>query len=1132
MEADSVVESNHTHEIVRDCLEQYGRYVLSDRAIPALDGLKVGGRRTLWAMWKLGALAKKIPMKSAQVIGSAIGLYHPHGDTAAYGALVHMVHLRHPLVHGDGNFGDPNTIPEDGPAAQRYCVVGSTRIRLSDGTTKYIADLLPKAKPGSTNKLSVDILDWRGDAVRTDRLFHSGVHPVRTLRTKTGHEITGTGNHPLLCLVTDAGVPKLRWRTLDQIKPGTVVCVSRAYQDRLNVTPTKREKQIGILAGMLVSEGWASEKRVGFNNTDKEFYDLAVDAYKATIGGPCYSYERDNISGSHSHEFDVQKLSHFKTGPLADLLGQRSATKRIPKIIWESSLPTKRMFLRAVFEGDGSVCATPGSAGISYSTRSELLAGDIQQLLLEFGIAARVHHCRPKKGRNIEHVVGMGNTRSVRLFNARVGFLTRKQLLLENILATISNEDRRYAHSGDYIPYMTTFVRASKTRGHKRWLLAHNFDRVERLEQLGTVFFDKLDEPTKAVVRPLLAAGFFYDTVIGNKKTGKQAVYSVRVLSGDHSFLAGGFVNHNTECKLTALAERFFDDIDVMPMVPNFSETTEEPPLLPARLPMVLLNGVQGIAVGLSTSIPPHNLGEILDATLLVLRKPDCTVDDLIGVVKGPDYGYGVLTSRRQEIAELYDAGQGKLTFSSQFSIEDTDHRGVKKLVITGLAPEVKKNKLRDTIQDLHKRRLLESPLTDESTAKTGLRLTVEYRDAGILQARVLPLLESSVQYRWYCLDQDGTVKRFTLLQILQQFCVFRRDVETAVLKRRRKQLRHDLGVAEAKYAATQRLPEVVKILQDQRDEAAAKSALCRLLKVEDWQADVILGTTVRSLARYGADAIKNTITKIRTDIAEVQGSLGNIDEVVAARLEEMRQYSTPRGTALRTRTKDLGDAAKQWCGVGPDGTVDVSIDLPVKSKAQWRYCGFFAADKFVVIRADNTAAVVAPMYLDRYQAGPTVGATAAQYCLVADQDGRYCCFETGQRRPTFPVFRGQGKPMAVAGLNPGDRLLVVEQDGAVRWREFTDVKVTRPNVQPHRLLRSGQIRTVVQVPGNTTVMLTTGEELGSAEQVDPDVGILVVGASNLVVQDGRRTVMGRKEAIKAVQQGNCTAVILLPEEA
>jgi DNA gyrase/topoisomerase IV subunit A len=707
MEKDSVVESSVTHEIVRDCLEQYGRYVLSDRAVPSvLDGMKVGGRRTLWALWKLGALAKKIPIKSAQVVGKIIGEYHPHGDSAAYGALVHMVHLRHPLVHGDGNFGDPTTIPEDVFASARY-----------------------------------------------------------------------------------------------------------------------------------------------------------------------------------------------------------------------------------------------------------------------------------------------------------------------------------------------------------------------------------------------------------------------------------------TECKLTAFAERLFDDIDVVPMVPNFSETTEEPPLLPARLPMVLLNGTQGIAVGLSTSIPPHNLGEILDATLLVLRKPTSTLDDLLGVVKGPDYGYGTLTSRRQDLAELYDTGQGRLTFGSQYSIEDTDHRGVKKLVITGLAPEVKKNKLRDTVQDLHKRRLLESPLTDESTAKTGLRLTVEYRDAGILQARVLPLLESAVQYRWYCLDQDGTVRKFTLLQILQQFVQFRRDIETLVLKRRRKQLKHDLGVAEAKLAATQRLPEVVKILQAQQDEPEAKAALCRLLSIEEWQADVILGATVRSLARYGADAIKATVTKLRGNLATVQGQLQDIDGVVAMRLEEMRQYNTPRGTALRTRTKDLGDSAKQWCGVLPDGTVDVSIDLPTRSKAQWRYCGFFAADKFVVVKANNAAAVVAPMYLDRYQAGPTVGATAAQYCLVADQDGRYCCFETDQRRATFPVFRGQGKPLVVAGLNPGDRLLVVEQDGTVRWRDFTDIKVTRPNVQPHRLLRSGQILTVVQVPRDTTVMLTTGEELGSAEQIDPDAGILVVGPHNLVVQDNRRGTMSKKETIKAVQAGNVTAVMPLPEE-
>lgn len=701
--------SQYTHEIVRECMSQYGRYVLSDRAIPSLfDGQKIGGRRTLWALWKVGATSKKLPVKSAQIIGRLIGEFHPHGDAAAYDALVHMVHLHHGLVHGEGNFGNPNSVPEDPAAAARY-----------------------------------------------------------------------------------------------------------------------------------------------------------------------------------------------------------------------------------------------------------------------------------------------------------------------------------------------------------------------------------------------------------------------------------------SECRLSSFADHLFDDISISPMVPNFSETTEEPTLLPARLPIVLLNGCQGIAVGLSTSIPPHNLEEILDATLLLLKNPDSTIDDLLGSIKGPDYGQGVLLSKRSELAELYLQGEGRLHYSSQYSIEDTERKGVKKLVITGWAPELKKAKLKETIAELHRRKLLESPLNDESTEKRGLRLTVEYRDAGVLQTRILPLLDSSATYRWFVLDAEGNACRFGLLQILQQFLDFRRDIETAVLKRQRQQLKKELGTSQAKLAAVQHLDEVVAILQRIANEESARARLCKLLSIEDWQADVILGSTLRSLMKLHEDNIKAAITKTKEELRAVIGDLGNIDAVVGRRLEEMRIFKQPRGTLLRAgKQKDLGEAAKQWIGVGTDGAVDVSLDLPIKSKAQWKYCSFFATDQpFMVVRADNSAAVVQSMYLDRYAAGVTVGASAASHCLVVSTEGHYCCFLTQQRRVSFAVFRGPVLPFLAVALDEVDQVLLVKADGTIHRHAFTDLKVTRPNVQPHRLLRSGAVASILRVRPGEHVYRLDGKELGSAERIKPEVGLVAVGKQCLVAfQDGRRAVLGKTEVVDALAEGTVRAVTTLDD--
>ena len=120
-------------------------------------------------------------------------------------------------------------------------------------------------------------------------------------------------------------------------------------------------------------------------------------------------------------------------------------------------------------------------------------------------------------------------------------------------------------------------------------------------------------------------------------------MYSIRVDSDDHSFLAGGFVNHNTECRLHPLAMQLLADIDedTVDLIPNYDGSTEEPRVLPARFPNLLVNGSQGIAVGMATNIPPHNLGEVIDATIHLIDHPEATPDDLMQFVKGPDFPTG-----------------------------------------------------------------------------------------------------------------------------------------------------------------------------------------------------------------------------------------------------------------------------------------------------------------------------------------------------------------------------------------------------------------------------------------------------------------------------------------------------------
>src|SRR5829696_292803 len=199
----------------------YAMSVIVGRALPEVrDGLKPVHRRVLYAMYNSGFRPDRSHAKSARSVAETMGNYHPHGDASIYDTLVRMAQpwsLRYPLVDGQGNFGSPGNDP---PAAMRYCVTGDALVALPEGESVRIEDIVPGAKPNSDNRIELKVLGRHGTPVLADRLFHSGDHQTYTIRTDEGPEVTGTANHPLLCLVDIAGVPTLLWKLIEEIRPG------------------------------------------------------------------------------------------------------------------------------------------------------------------------------------------------------------------------------------------------------------------------------------------------------------------------------------------------------------------------------------------------------------------------------------------------------------------------------------------------------------------------------------------------------------------------------------------------------------------------------------------------------------------------------------------------------------------------------------------------------------------------------------------------------------------------------------------------------------------------------------------------------------------------------------------------
>jgi DNA gyrase subunit A len=902
------IEERELEKEMRSSYLDYAMSVIVGRALPDVrDGLKPVHRRVLYAMHDIGLQPTRPYRKCAFIVGEVMGKYHPHGDSAIYDTLVRMAQefsLRYPLIDGQGNFG---SIDDDPAAAMRYCVTGDTRIATTGGTVR-IDSLVPDAKPDSDHDVDLDVLDRRGRPTRASKLFHSGDHPTLRLRTAQGHELTGTHNHPILCLVDMAGVPLLLWKLLEEIKPGDRALISRTPQglEESSLPLSDGDGELALLAGAFVSEGWISPKRAGFNNVDKDFFDAVLAAYDSVVGGPRYVSSRRIASGSLLYELDIQNLDALSRSPLATIVGRASA-KHVPEFVWRSSGAFKRAFLSSLFNGDGSSSLLPRkSIQISYSTYSEQLAHDVQLLLLESGVVSRI--CRYRKG---EYRVAISNRRDARLFAQNVGFLGVKQAKLEEDLARIPEKSRSLSH--DHVPYVAGYIRSEcgSRRTERDWLRRHNVDRIERWEQGGAAIMERIESAeARGVVEPLVTGDYFYAEVESIEPAGVQPVFSVRVDSEDHSFLTNGFVSHNTEARLGRLATELLRDIDAdtVDFGPNYDESTQEPLILPARFPNLLVNGASGIAVGMATNIPPHNLREVAAAVTAYIDEPTIDLAGLMEHVKGPDFPGGGIMSL-EGIRDAYASGRGSVKVRARAHVEPLKG-GKDAIVVTELPFMVKKggdNGLITKIADLVRDKKLEgiSDLRDESD-RSGMRLVIELKRGGHPAKVVLNNLykktgmQTSFGINMVALV-DGVPRTLSLLELVKYYVQHQREVVTRRTQYELRRAEARAHILEGLLIALDNLDAVIKLIRASADPDEARDGLISQFELSREQAQAILDMRLQRLTALESDKVRAEHADLMERIGELRTILGDEARVLGLVKEELAEITDSYGDERRT---------------------------------------------------------------------------------------------------------------------------------------------------------------------------------------------------------------------------------------
>ncbi len=363
-----------------------------------------------------------------------------------------------------------------------------------------------------------------------------------------------------------------------------------------------------------------------------------------------------------------------------------------------------------------------------------------------------------------------------------------------------------------------------------------------------------------------------------------------------------------TESRLARIAEELLRDIDreTVDFQPNFDGSTNEPIVLPTRLPNLLANGSAGIAVGMATNVPPHNLRELIDALVLEATNPECTLEQLLEKMPGPDFPTGALICGTEGIRQAYATGRGLVTVRGRAAIEDTK-RG-SRIIITEIPFLVNKASLLERIADHVREGRIEgiSDLRDESN-RQGMRIVIELRrdatpDVTLNQLYKQTPLQSTFGVNMLALV-NGRPETLSLKGMLRPFLEFRREV---VIRR----AIYDLKQAEARAHILEgfaiildNLDDAIRLIRASEDTAGARAALMEHFQLSERQANAILEMRLRALTGMERQRVMDELAEIRGRIEDLKGLLASdarVTEVVLQELQEIREkYGDDRRTEI-----------------------------------------------------------------------------------------------------------------------------------------------------------------------------------------------------------------------------------------
>lgn len=389
-----------------------------------------------------------------------------------------------------------------------------------------------------------------------------------------------------------------------------------------------------------------------------------------------------------------------------------------------------------------------------------------------------------------------------------------------------------------------------------------------------------------------------------------------------------------TECRLQRIADEMLADLDkdTVKMIPNYDGSLQEPSVLPGKLPALLVNGSSGIAVGMATNIPTHNLGEVCDGIIAYIKDPNISTKDMMKIIKGPDFPTGAIIRGTKGIYEYFETGRGSVKVQARTEIEE--RKGGREAIIVSEIPyQVNKTSLIETIVGLVRDKKITdiSDIRDESDRR-GMRLVIEVKRDGNAQVVLNHLFKHTQLQTSFPVNMlaivDGRPRILSLKEVMKAYVKHRKEIITNRTKFDLNKAQRREHILQGLLIAIANMDQVVAIIRNSKDPAEAKLKLMSTFSLSELQAQAILDMRLHQLTQLSAEAIANEQAELLKLIAELQGILADPQKILDIIVTELTELKKNYGDERRTEIgQDMTDFSMEDLIEKEDVVITISND-------------------------------------------------------------------------------------------------------------------------------------------------------------------------------------------------------------